>query len=209
MDKKGLYVPFHSPTIPVANPFRSSNQLDGRTRLAIGSRNTRCYLNCLLCHASYSADEHGSHPRRDQHRLDQEEVPQLGALFPRTRTTSALPLQTTLCDERCRLTQLRARYPAAEVIVPKIINGRGPYLSKHDPPMMAKRNTRAACSEPIQAVTDLLRRGHTGSVRLALNRRLRVDVRLQWVGGEVIIVIVGVESPIRSNHLRTQHRDPA
>jgi hypothetical protein len=54
------------------------------------------------------------------------------------------------------LTQLSARYPATEVIVPKIINGLGPYLSNMDPPMIARVKTSAAWREPIQAVTDLL-----------------------------------------------------
>lgn len=57
------------------------------------------------------------------------------------------------------LTQLSARYPATEVIVPKIINGLGPYLSNMDPPMIARVKTSAAWREPIQAVTDLLN-GH-------------------------------------------------
>jgi hypothetical protein len=88
--------------------------------------------------------------------LYQEKVPKLSALqLVNKAIVSTLELRR--CQpETFALTQLSARYPATEVIVPNIINGLGPYLSNMDPPMIARVKTSAAWREPIQAVTDLV-----------------------------------------------------
>jgi hypothetical protein len=171
-----------SPTIPVANPFRSSNQLSNQDQSA----------SC----PGMELDREKLTLRRRQHRK------RTWLPYP-SRSRPIVPRKSAKVENHVKsnltLTQLSARYPATEVIVPNIINGLGPYLSNMDPPMIARVKTSAAWREPIQAVTDLFT-GHArfSKIYIMIGEGMR---DLQRVGGEVVVVVIRVEGSIRPDHL--------
>jgi hypothetical protein len=152
----------YSPTIPVASPFRSSNQLSNQNHSA----------GC----PGMELDREKLTLQRRQHRKrtwlpypsrSRPIVPRKSAKVECTTARRDGDRQHLGSENHVKsnltLTQLSARYPATEVIVPNIINGLGPYLSNMDPPMIARVKTSAAWREPIQAVTDLF----TGHARFS------------------------------------------
>lgn len=95
---------------------------------------------------------HQRNARRNEERLAQEEVPQLGTLQA-MHSMSANGSQVT--PKALSLTQLKARNPIVMIDVPAIITLRGPSRSITVPPTVAPANVMQDDTDPIHAVTDL------------------------------------------------------